>query len=129
MFYVYVYLLCIYAAYFYSIAIRTLEIPTHLEMDVVKPCMSRIGTLVVVYNRAVIEIQSRVRLVVAKDVTPEGLTQRKVVGQKQCRPAAQHYLILLESAPCKNSEPSCLESRRTFDGVNLIRNTVDTAAA
>ena len=66
MFYVYVYLLCIYAAYFYNIAIRTLEIPTHLEMDVVKPCMSRIDTLVVVYKRAVIENQSHMRLVVAE---------------------------------------------------------------
>ena len=81
MFYVYVYLLCIYAAYFYNIAIRTLEIPTHLEMDVVKPCMSRIDTLVVVYKRAVIDDQSTVRLVVAKDVIANDLGPRQVVRQ------------------------------------------------
>ena len=98
-------------------------------MHVVAPSSYRIDTLVVVYKRAVIQIQGRVRLVVAKDITPEGLTQREVVGQKQCHPAAQHYLILFESAPCKNSKTSCLESRRKFDGVKSIRNSYTVAVA
>ena len=125
MFYVYVYLLCINAAYLYNNAIRTLEIPTHLEMDVVVVVNIRemnslhIGTLVVVCNRAVIENQSCVCLVVCKDVI---LAVWTVFRQKQCHPAPQHYLVFFESASCKNSETSCLESRRKFDGVKLTRN-------
>ena len=75
---------------------------------------SRIGTIVVVYNRAVIESQSFVRLVVAKDVI-SGLAPWKVFRQKLCHPAPQHYVILFERASCKNSETSCLES-----GANLM---------
>ena len=93
-------------------------------MHVVNHCFflkgSHIGTLVVVYNRSVIEIQSHVRLVVAKGITPECLALNKVVGQKQCLPAPQNCFILFESASCKNSETSWLESRRKFDGVKSI---------
>ena len=93
-------------------------------MHVVIPCShsSSIGTLVVVYKRAVTEIQGHVRLIVAKDITPEGLAPRNISGQKQCHPAPQQYLILFESASCKNSDTSCSESRRKFDRVKFIRN-------
>ena len=57
----------------------------HLKMNVtIRPenrYSSRIGTLVVVQKRAVIDYQSRVRLVVAKDVIPKDLTPRHVVRQ------------------------------------------------
>ena len=78
-------------------------------MFVVNPSSSRIGTLVVVYKRAVIEIQGHVCLVVVKDIALRTLTPKKVIGQKQCHPAPQHYLILFERASCKNSDTSCLE--------------------
>ena len=80
---------------------------------------SRIGTLVVVCNRAVIENQSCVCLVVCKDVIFAVWT---VFRQRQCHPVPQHYFVFFESTSCKNSETSCLESRRNFDGVKLIRN-------
>ena len=96
-------------------------------MHAVTPCSLCIGTLVVVYNRSVIEIQSHMCPVVAEDITPEGLARRIVVGQKQCHPAAQHCLILFESASCKNSDTSCLESKRSIDGLKFTRNTVDTS--
>ena len=73
-----------------------------------------VGTLVVVEKRAVIEDQTHVRLVVVKDIIAKGLPTRKVVRQKQCIPVYRHQRILFESASCKNSEPSCLESRRKF---------------
>ena len=98
-------------------------------MHVVKPCSFRIGTLVVVYNRSVIEIQGYVCLVVAKAITPEVLPLRKGVGQKQCHPAPQHYLTLFERACCKNSDTSCSESRRKFDGAKLFRNKYNCISA
>ena len=111
---------------FFHVLIRILKTPTHLEMDAVfktrKMNSSRIGTLVVVYNRAVTQSQSSVRLVVAKDVIPSILAHYTVCRQKQCHPAPQDYLVFFESASCKNSNTSCLESRRKFDGVKLIRN-------
>ena len=76
---------------FINSVIRILKTPTHLKMDAVfktrKMNSYRIGTIVVVYNRAVIESQSFVRLVVAKDVIPSGLTHYTVCRQKQCHPA------------------------------------------
>ena len=80
----------------------------------------------VVCKRAVIEDQSHVRVVVAKDIIVKRLTFRKVLRQKQCLPACRHQRIFFEGASCKNSETSCLESRRNFwfDGVpvKFIRN-------
>ena len=75
--------------------IRKLKTPAHPKMYVGKPLYSsHIGTLVVVYERAVIESQSHVRLVVAKGIIPRGLAPRKGFGQKQCYPALQHDLII-----------------------------------
>ena len=93
-FYVYAYLfmhVCRHA-YFYNVAIRKLKTPAHLKTRVRvrssnRSYSFRIGTLVMVYKRAVIEIQSHVRLVVAKAVTLEGLAPRKASGQKKCRGA------------------------------------------
>ena len=105
--------------------ICTLKPITHLEINVVRPSgfnfySFRIGTLVVVRNRAIIESQRRGR----KEIIGSGLGTRKVFRQNQCHPTLQHYFMLFESASCKNSETSCLESRRKFDGVlvKLIRN-------
>ena len=81
---------------------------------------SHIVTLVVVYDRAVTERQRHVRLVVAKDIILEA--PRKGFGHKQCHPAPQYHRIFFERASCENSETSCSESRRKFDGVKLIRN-------
>ena len=87
-------------------------------MDVVVPYLyiSRVETVVVVYNRAVIERQSHVRLVVAKEIIPRGLAYMKVFREKQCYPAPQHYLAFFESASCKNSDTSCLWNQ----GANLM---------
>ena len=52
---------------------------------------------------------------------PRGQARRQVFGQKKC-PAPHHYILFFESTPCKSSETSCLESRRKFDGIQLIRN-------
>ena len=83
--------------------------PTHLILFyAVSPFSYRVGTLQVVENRAVIEIQSYVRFVEAKGIIPRGLPPRKVSRQIQCHAAPQHYLALFESASCKNSEASCL---------------------
>ena len=73
-----------------------------------------IGILMVVEKRAVIDDQTRVRLVVAKNIIAKDLASRKVFRQKQCLPCCWHQLILFESASCKNSETSCLGSRRKF---------------
>ena len=73
---------------------------------------SRVGVLVVVHNGAIIENQSSVCLVMTKNIIVNGLRLGKVFRQKQCHPALQHCLMLLESASCKNSETSCLESER-----------------
>ena len=71
--------------YFWNIAIRTLKSPAHLKMDVgVRPgnrCSFHIGTLVVVQKRAVIDYQTRVRLIVIKDVIANDLRPRQVVRQ------------------------------------------------
>ena len=71
---------------FINSVIRILKTPTHLKMDVVFKWhymnRSRIGTILVVYKRAVIENQSFVRLVVAKDVIPSGLALYTVDRQK-----------------------------------------------
>ena len=99
-------------------------IPTHLKKHVVCPYTynSCIGTVVVVKKRAVIERQSRVRLVVLENIIPKGQARRqKVFRQKQC-PAPQDCIIFFESTPCKSSETSCLESRRKFDGVKFVRD-------
>ena len=77
---------------------------------------SRIETLVVVANRAVIEGQTYMRLVMPKDIVAKDLGSRKVFRQKQCLPAYRHQVILFESASCKNSETSCLESRGELNG-------------
>ena len=58
--------------------IRTLKTHAHLKMYVffvifVYRYRFKIGTLVVVYKRAVIKSQSLVRLIVAKDVVPNGM--------------------------------------------------------
>ena len=58
------------------------------------------------------------RRVEAKDIIINAQTLRKVFRQKQCYPAPNHYLILVESASCKNSETSCLESN--FDIVKQL---------
>ena len=91
---------------------------TYLNTKVVRPFSYsftfRIGTLVVVEKRAVIEKQTHVRRVVVKDVIEKDLVFRKVYWQKQCIPDYRQRLILFESASCKNSETSCLESRRKF---------------
>ena len=116
---------CMYVCMLHSFrALRFAHLkPRNLIIHViVKACSSRIGTLVVVYNRSVIERQSHVRFVVAKDITAEGLVPSEVLWQKQCHPAPHYYLILFESTPCKNSDTSCLESRRKVDGVKFIRN-------
>ena len=81
----------------------------------------RIGTIVVVHKRAVTERQNRVRLVVCVNIIAKRQGPRQVVRHKKC-PATHYYIIFLESAPCKNSETSCLESKRKFDGVQLTRN-------
>ena len=108
---------CVHAAYiFCNVLLRILKTATHLKMDAIfetrKMNSPRIGALVVVYNRAVIQNQSSVRLVVAKDVIPSILAHYTVCRQKQCHPAPQHYLVFFESVSCKNSDTSCLESRR-----------------
>ena len=122
-------IVCMYVCMYACMRIfRTLRFahwkPTHLIIHVGNPCSSRIGILVVVYNRAVIEIQGYVCLVVVKNITTEGLMPTKVIGQKQCHPALQcyRYFMLFESASCENSETSCLESWRKFYGVKFIRN-------
>ena len=97
--------------------IRKLKNPTHLRM---RCYSSRIGTLAVVYKRAVIESQSHVRLVVAKDIIPRGLSLKKGLGQKECHPAPQHVLVSVEIASCENSDATCSESRCGFDGVKSI---------
>ena len=71
-----------------------------------------IRILVVVKTRAVIEDQGYMRLVVAKDVIAKDLAVRKVIRQNQCLPGCRHHVTLFESASGKNSETSCLESRR-----------------
>ena len=95
--------------------IRTWKTPlANLEMHIVvyvKPVI-RIRTPVVVQKRAVIERQNHVRLVVAKAIIPNAQAGRKVLRHKQCRPAPNQYLMFVESASRKNSETSCLESRR-----------------
>ena len=86
-------------------------------MNAVRPYSFHIGALVVVENRAVIEEQTQVRLVVAKEIMVKALAIRKVIRQKQCLPAYESYRhrhTLFESASCKNPETSCLESRRKF---------------
>ena len=78
---------------------------SHLKLDIVvhiKPVI-RIGTLVVVYKRAVIEGHSYVRLVEAKGIIPNAQARRKVFRQKQSNPAANHYLVFVERASCKHS--------------------------
>ena len=92
--------------------------PAHLKMHVVSPYKynSRIGTVVVVKNRAVIERQSHVRLIVMENIIPRGQVRRQVFRQKQCR-APHHNIIFFEITPCKSSETSCSESRREFDDV------------
>ena len=102
--------------------IRALKTPPHLKMHIVvytEPYI-RIGTLVVVYKRGVIERQSHVRLVVPKAIIANVQAQRKVSRQKQCDPAPNHYFIFVESPSCKNSETSCLEARRKFDSVKQL---------
>ena len=81
---------------------------------IVKACTgsSRIGTLVVVYNRSVIERQSDVSLVVTKDIVLENVVSSKVSWQKQCHPAPHYCLALFERASCENSDTGCSESRR-----------------
>ena len=108
--------------YLQNVAIRTLKTPTNLKVHVV-PCFYffYIGTLVVVENRDVIERQSHVCIVVVKQIIRRRQALRKVCRQKYCHPAPNHHLIFFESASCKNSETSCLESRRKFDGAELIR--------
>ena len=95
-----------------------LENHTHLKMNFVRPwkffSSFRIGTLVVVEKRAVIEDQAQVRLIVGKGIIAKDLAVRKVLRQKQCLPAYRHHHTLFESAPCKNPETSCLESRGKF---------------
>ena len=72
-------------AYLQKLTSRTLKTLAYLKMDIrarpYKCCSFRIGTLVVVQKRAVIEYQTRVCLVVAKDVIINGLRLRQVVGQ------------------------------------------------
>ena len=55
---------------------------THPIIHVFNPCSSRIGALMVVYNRSVTEIQSHMRLVVVEDIILEGLAPRKASRQK-----------------------------------------------
>ena len=103
------------------IFLRTLQFahPTYVKIHV---GFSRIGTLVVVEKRAVIERYSRVRVVVVKFVMPKDQTLRKYVRQKQRDPGLNQHLIFVETAPCKNSQTSCLESRRkVLDGVESIK--------
>ena len=97
--------------------------PTHLKIHLVFPYgyNFRIGTVVVVKKRAVIERQSHVRLVVQENIIPRGQARRQVFRQKQC-PAPHDYIIFLERTPCKTSETSYLESRRKFYGVRSTRN-------
>ena len=102
-----------------KIAIRTNATHAYLKMDVFRPfnfCCIHIRTLVVVYNRAVIQDQRHVCLVVLKGIMREGLTSiQKVSRQKQCLPTYQHQLMLFESASCKNSETNCLKPRCKFE--------------
>ena len=69
---------------------------THLKMNVLVLCFRggflklfsfRIGTLVVVRNRAIIENQFTVCLVMTKHIIVNDLRLGKVVRQKQCHPA------------------------------------------
>ena len=109
-------------AYVFKVVIRTWKPHSNLEMQIfvyVKPVI-RIITPMVVEKRAVIERHSHVRLIEAKDIIPNTQALGKVFGQKQCHPAPNHDLIFLESASCKNSETSCLESRRKFGGVKQL---------
>ena len=107
---------------FFQVVIRTWKIPSNHIMHIVvyvKP-ISRIRTPVMVKNRAVIERQSRVRLVVAKAIIPNAQAGRKVIRQKQCHPAPNQYFMFVESASCKNSETSCLDPRHKFGGVKQL---------
>ena len=103
---------CIHAC-FYSIAMKIFKTHMHLKMNGVRPwnfCSFYIGTLVVVQKRAVIEDQTRMRLVVAKDIIAKNLTTREVSGQKKYLPAYRHNHIFFESTSGKNPVTSCLES-------------------
>ena len=115
---------CVCVLYACMCMYRYVCTPTHLKLHVVFSYRynSRIGTLMVVKKRAVIERQSHVRLVVAKGIFPRGLVVRKGFGQKQCHPAPQHYLILFERSSCKNSDTSCLKIKAQIFGAKFIRN-------
>ena len=84
--------------------------PTHLEMHAAFPYRYnfRIGTVVMVKNRAVIKGQCHVRPVVMKNIIPRGRVRRQVFRQEQCR-APRQYFIFFEITSCKNSETSYLE--------------------
>ena len=113
-------------AYFCSIVMKISKTHAHVKINEVRPCKFfdrfYIGTLVVVHKRAVIEDQTRMRLVVAKDIILKKLATREVLGHKQCLPAYWQNHIFFERTSGKNPVTSCLESIKAqifilFDGV------------
>ena len=116
-------------AYFCSIATNILKTYAHLKMNEFRlfKFFSRfyIGTLVVVHKRAIIEDQTRMRLVVAKDIILKDLATREVFGQKQYLPAYWQNHVFFERTSGKNPVTGCLESIKAqivnlFDGLPAI---------
>ena len=103
---------CMHACMLYSLMEHNPTNLIHFFLLIAgKSFSSRIGILVVVENRAVIKIQSYVRLVVGEGIIPGGLAPRKVFGQKQSHATPKHYLACFKIASCKNSVTSCLEQK------------------